>query len=293
MRLLSAWRDEPRRSDNVFHPLRSSSYFGCTIIPARYTRAMYDKPLATAKHEEFAQAVVRINNQARAWREVYDPEGRYAPRQSWVEGCRLSNSIHVGRRIEWLRGQALERSQISVVAMMQDLHDIATADGSELCSVIVVNCRHCHGLGFKYQWLGTDEYATACEQIAAFNEGAKAKKPMPDCEGGFDFDPHRDPNAICPHCLGVGRREERVADTSTLSDKARKLFTGTLDKYGRPVLHDQLAARDQLHKILGAYKTDSNGGALTPPMPQPGEAPKAGDASVSYLAMIHGGRKSA
>lgn len=256
---------------------------------------MYDKPLATANHEAFAQAVVRLNNQAAAWREVYDPEGKYQPRQSWVEGCRLSNSMHVGRRIEWLRGQVLERSQISVIAMMQDLHDIATADSSEICSVIVVNCRHCYGARYRFQWVDADEYADACERVAANNElvSEKARKALPDCDGGFGFNSHAEPNPVCPECLGVGRHEPRVADTSTLSDKARKLFTGTLDKFGRPVLHDQMAARDQLHKLLGAYKTDSNGGALTPPVPQPGEAPKAGDASVSYLAMIHGGRKSA
>ncbi len=255
---------------------------------------MYDKPLGVDKHEAFALALVRLNNASAAWREVYDPQGDHPARVSWENGCRLSNHIHIGRRIEWLRGQLLERSQISVAAMLQDLHDIATADPRELCAAVVGACRHCHGIGFKYQWIDADEFASACEAVEALNvQFPKARKPLPSFDGGTGYEAHRAPNAMCPECMGIGRVEWRVTDTSLLSEKARKLFTGTFDKYGRPQMHDQLHARDQLHKLLGAYKTNADGQSLAPGVAPVGTDGKpAGDPSQTYLGMVHGGRRA-
>lgn len=251
------------------------------------------KPLPYASHEEFAQAVVRLNNQAQAWREVYKPPSTMHARISWNEASLLARRIDVGLRIDWLRAQSFERSQISTANLMRVLYDIATADRTEIIKHIVGNCRHCHGVRYQFRWIDGDEFAAACETIERHNLAfPKLQKPLPNCDGGFGYAAHDDPNAMCPECMGVGTRTVWVADTTTLSDKARKLLTGQVDKAGLPVLVDQLQARDQLHKLAGAYKTDSNGGALTPPVPQPGDVAK-GDASVSYMAMIHGDRKRA
>lgn len=259
---------------------------------------MYDKPLADANHELFAQACVRLNNATAAYREVYGYNEANQPRWIWTEACRLTNHVHVGRRIEWLRAQILELSQLSVVSMMHDLHDIATANPAEICSVVVGSCRHCHGEGFKYQWRDMAEFVDACEAVARANEGVRPshQKPAPSDAGGFGFDVHRHPNPMCPECMGVGVQTLRIADTSTLSEKARKLYTGQMDKYGRPVLHDQLAARDQLHKLLGAYKVNSDGQALGATGWGKGEkndGSAAVDPAQAYLGLVHGGRKAA
>lgn len=247
------------------------------------------KPLDFPKHEEFAQACVRLNNNSQAYREVFGATG--SSRTVWVDACHMANRIDVGRRIDWLRAASLERAQISVVSLMHDLYDIATADPAELTRMLVVNCRHCHGVKFGFQWIDTDEFVGACELVERTNMlTPKSPQPLPTCDGGFGHDTHADPHPMCPHCLGLGRREVLVADTTNLSGKARKLYKGAKVKADGSIeilMHDQVAARDQLHKLAGAYKTDSNGGALTPPMPQPGEAGKAGDASVTYLAMVH------
>jgi hypothetical protein len=239
---------------------------------------------------------VRLNNQSQAYREVFQP-ARMDSRSVWTEACRMAGRIDVSMRIDWLRAQSLERSQISVMSLMRDLYEIATADPAELTRMLVVNCRHCHGERFGYQWVDVDEFTAACAEHERKWQGAKleARPPMPTCDGGFAHDTHADPHAMCPHCLGLGRREVLVADTTNLSAKGRKLFKGVKLKSDGSIeilMHDQIAARDQLHKLAGAYKTDSNGGALSPPIAQPGDAPK-GDASVTYLAMVHGDRKRA
>lgn len=242
------------------------------------------KPLDFLKHEEFAQRVVACGNQSQAYREVFQPDAATPSRTVWSEACRMANRIDVGRRIEWLRGASLDRAQLHVAGMMQDLHDIATADPSELVRTITGNCRQCHGVRFKYRWADAEEFADA----VAIAERGNAR--LPTCDGGFGFQALDEPHPMCPHCLGVGVRQTWVADTTTLSERARKLWTGHLDKYGRPILHDKLQARDQLHKLAGAYKTDSNGASLTPPIAQPDAAGKAVDASVTYLAMVRGSK---
>lgn len=252
------------------------------------------KPLDFLKHEEFAQRVVACGNQSQAYREVFKPSETTQARIVWTEACRMANRIDVRRRIEWLRAQSLERAQISIVSMMHDLHDIVTADRTEIVRHVVGNCRCCHGERFAHRWTDAEEFATACETITEHNlRFPKVPKSLPTCDGGFGYLAHDAPNPMCPECMGVGTRTVWVADTSTLSDSARKLLTGQVDKAGLPILLDQMTARDQLHKLAGAYKTDSNGGALTPPVPQPGEASKAGDAAQTYLGMVHGNRKQA
>jgi phage terminase small subunit len=254
------------------------------------------KPLEHANHEDFAQAVVRHNNQSMAYREVFTVKPETPPRLVWEEASRLARRMDVSVRIDWLRAQSLERSQISVVALMRDLYDIATADATELTRMVVTNCRHCHGVNFGYQWVDETEFVAECERIEALNAAAGEKGPqhvLPSCDGGFGFDTHGAPNARCPHCMGVGIRTTWVNDTTALSDKARKLFKGVKTKSDGSIeilMHDQLAARDQLHKLAGAYKTNSDGQSLAPPAPT--TAP-SGDASVTYLAMVHGGRKAA
>src|SRR6185436_14996561 len=166
-----------------------------------------------------------------------------------------------------------------------------TVDPAEIARHVVGSCRHCHGEGFKYQWVDADEFAAACEAVERHNRTVSGKpalqKPLPTCDGGFGFDAHASPNARCPECMGVGLRTVWVADTTELSDKARKLLTGQFDKNGLPILVDQLAARDQLHKLAGAYKAEVQLQAAAPTA-QPGDAPS--DPAQSYMALIHAGQ---
>src|SRR5689334_19534822 len=133
--------------------------------------AVFDssKPLDVLAHEEFAQAVVRLNNQAAAWREVYKPGPEVHARVSWEHACKLAARHDVNRRIAHLRFQGLERTMVTVQELMQDLHDLATADPTEITRHIIGSCRHCHGEGFAYQWKNADEYADACAAIERQN----------------------------------------------------------------------------------------------------------------------------
>jgi phage terminase small subunit len=247
-------------------------------------------PLTVADHENFVLAHVRLGTATAAYREVYDPERRMPNTTAWENGCRLAARPDISARYRYLRAEALAQSQVKAVALIDDLYDIATADPNELSRALVVNCRHCHGDGHEYQWIDVQEFEAACARIEKENEGRKRQKALPEIGGGFGFVLMRDPNPMCPACCGAGEMHVIIADTTKLSPKAAKLFKGIKVKGNgdREVLmHDQLAARDQLHRLTGAYKD-----SLSIPIPPTGEVKPGADVHRTYLTMIGGGKRA-
>lgn len=253
--------------------------------------------LDNVKLESFAQAVVRLGIAASAYREVFDP-GRELPNTTaWERASKLNARPDVVKRVRELRAAALATSQISVQALIADLQDIVEADPNDLCRSVVSACRHCHGIDHKYQWIDADEYVVKCDEVQADNdfrrENSKTGKtrdvPLPTCDGGFGYDVRRDPHGMCPECMGAGFLRVIIPDTTQLGPQARKLYKGIRVKGDGSVevlMHDQVAARDQLHRLLGAYKDTL--AVNQPPAPEVGKS--AGDVHRSYLTMIQGGR---
>lgn len=254
-------------------------------------RIMSKSPLITVEHEEFAQAYIRLGGATAAYRHVYDPQHARPNTTAWEHGCRLAARSDISNRIGFLRAESLAASQFQVVEMIHDLMDIIRADPNELTRQLVVNCRHCHGDDYAYQWDGA-EYALACEAVDRANVALVAKnippRDMPACPGGFGWNPHGDINPMCPNCMGAGVQHTILSDTTKLSPQARKLFKGVkMTKTGPEILmHDQHAARDMLNRLAGAYK-DS---LAIPVLPDAGVKPGT-DVHKTYLTMIAGGRK--
>jgi phage terminase small subunit len=245
-------------------------------------------PLTVADHENFAAAYVRLGTATAAWREVYDPANTMSNSTAWARGCQLAARPDISARYRHLRAEALAQSQVKVVALIDDLYDIATADPNELSRSVVINCRCCYGEGHEYQWIDVEEFEAACAKIERENEGRKRQKALPEIGGGFGYVRMREPNPMCPHCCGAGELFVIIADTTRLSPAGRKLYKGIRVKGNgdREVLmHDQLAARDQLHRLIGAYK-DS---LALPVMPQ-GEVKPGADVHRTYLSMVRGGK---
>lgn len=259
-------------------------------------------PLDDPLQEAFAVALVKHGGcQTPAYVEVFGNPNNSSRSALWVYASRLANSPAISDRYNALRNESLARVNVSLASLVKDLHDIATADPNELVRTVIVNCRYCHGERFKYQWIDEEEYATECDRVQADNdlrrENSTTKrtvdKPLPACEGGFGFALTAAPNDACPQCLGRGLAHMLIADTSTLSEKGRKLYKGVrMTTAGIEVLmHDQGAARDMLHRMAGAYK--DNAKLPGDPGTDPGEAidmenvtPE--NAKDMYMTLVHG-----
>lgn len=211
----------------------------------------------TEQQERFAQGCVRLVNQQAAYRAAYD----VGPNTKWTtvatEASRLAAMPHIAARIRSLQNEAAERTAIpSAAQRIQELREIESADPNEIIGMRWVNCRHCRGVDHRYQWRDDMEYAAACDAARA------AKKEMPTCDGGFDFNGTLDPVGDCPACWGVGDQRPVVADTTKLKGPAARLYKGVKIKGNGDIevlLHDQLKARDMLNRIQGIYKDNTAG----------------------------------
>lgn len=253
--------------------------------------------LDSVKLENFAQAVVRLGTATAAYVEAFDPEREHCHTTHWERGCRLNARPDVSKRVQELRAAALRDSQTDVASLIADLKLLISADPNELSRSVITNCRHCHGVDHLYQWIDADEYVAKCDEVQADNDlrreqsktGRTKDTPLPTCDGGFGYTVRRDPAPMCPACMGAGTLHVIIADTTKLSPAGLKLYKGIRVKGDGSVevlMHDQVAARDQLHRLLGAYKDTLAVNA--PPAPQVGKS--AGDVHRAYLTMLQGGR---
>lgn len=135
-------------------------------------------------------------------------------------GRKMLNKVSVQTRLREHQ-EAISKipSAISATRLIYELEEMVNADPNELVSVVHEPCIGC--------W--------------------------PMIEAGM----HEGPNEICTACNGRGVRVVCLADTDKLSPGARRLFKGVeLDQWGhvkKLLLHDQMAARIELHKIKGLH----------------------------------------
>jgi phage terminase small subunit len=256
-------------------------------------------PLDDPIEERFAAALVKHGgNATEAYLEVF-PETTAKRPTVWSLACRLRGRPHIQLRYHQLRAATLQAVGIDLASLVQDTFDIATADPNEIIRAFSGCCRHCYGIGHKYQWKDPDEYVAACDAVALDNETRRAQsatgrttdKPLPSYDGGDGFDAHAKPNPACPECMGVGLRHVVLNDTTELSPKAAKLYKGVKIKGDgslEVLMHDQQAARDQLHRMAGVYKDAPPlpGGSADGGVPDNVAIEDAGDV---YMQLVHGG----
>lgn len=220
------------------------------MVPAPDDDGYAELKDCTPKQELFAQAWAKTGNKAAAYRMAYNVHERTLPNVIWVSASRVAALPQVIARYRVLIEQSALETIMSVRELFQWTVDVATADPSEIAWVVARNCRHCHGVGHKYQWKDEDEYMKAC--IEALD--TRAMPPLDD--GGYGFNGALEPVATCAICFGVGFRQTVVADTSTLKGKARKLYAGAeQDRFGvvKVKMHDQKAYHEMACRMLGAF----------------------------------------
>jgi phage terminase small subunit len=242
----------------------------------------------TEKQLAFARYYVECRNATLAYRKAYNVTvGDVQPEWLYNEASRQLHHPKISMAIAELQEAAAATTIIKARELVQDLVDMASVDPEEVTSVRTINCRHCWGAEGRYQWRDEIELADACQlKQDDVDRGVKHVK-FPDALGGFGFTPRKAPNPECVKCNGVGLILGAVTDSAKWSLKARKLVKGVKQTANgiEIMMHDQMAARIELAKILGLYGKDIKLNPAEPEAPVAADASEA-EAATGYLEML-------
>jgi phage terminase small subunit len=211
----------------------------------------------TNKEEAFAIAVVETGNMSLAYRRAYEVGLMTRPNTIWHNAQDIANRPHVAARIRAIQEAAAAQVVFSKQRLAEFFWRRITADRGQLINHRRTCCRYCHGTGNMYQWKDEVEYAAAAVGAVARGEA------VPECDGGFGFDPHRHPNRECAHtnCLGDGIGKTVIQDTMTLAGDAALIYEGVKETaQGIEVkVADRNADAAILMKLLGWSTSDLEG----------------------------------
>jgi len=217
----------------------------------------------TLKMETFCTAYLDNGGDANAaYKDSYDASGMSSGAIR-AAAYRLVHTPKVAARLRNLKDAVAERTLVSVAGSLMHQLEIVEADPNDVASIHVYNCRYC-ATG-RYQWRDAAELAQALDAFLR-SQGTPKPLTMPDATGGFGFDPWGEPAATCVHCLGHGVPHPVIHDTTKLSAAGRALYKGfeiKPDGSIKVLMHDQQAASDMVHRILGAYITKTESKSLS------------------------------
>lgn len=252
----------------------------------------------TPKQEAFCYALVETGNRALAYRRAYDIPVNTKPAWIWKESSLLAQAPHVRAKIAQLMEAAASKTVANKAQLIKFLWDRIHVDRRELINHVRRCCRHCFGVNGQYQWTDEMEYAQAVQQ--AHNDNMlldeAARKELPTDEGGYGFDPHKEPSVTCAHpaCMGDGFGKTVIVDTTKLQGAAATVYEGVKEtKNGIELImasvKDDIA---MLSKLLGWSIDKVEGSLNTNPGALPDEAyniPSTAtpeEASRKYLALV-------
>lgn len=219
------------------------------------TRALTDK------EDIFAQAVVETGNRALAYRRAYKTPVNSKPAWIWVEASRVAARPHVRARVAKLMEAAAAETVANKAQLIKFLWDRIHADRREIINHVRRCCRCCYGINHQWQWTDENEFAMAVAR--AIDAGGAGV--LPSHEGGFGFDPHREPEVTCTseQCMGDGHGKTVIADTTKLEGAAALIYEGVKETaQGIEIkLADRSADIQQLSKLLG-WSVDKVEGSL-------------------------------
>jgi phage terminase small subunit len=151
--------------------------------------------------------------------------------------------------------------------LIKFLWDRIMADRRELINHVRRCCRCCYGTNHQHQWVDEDEFTNALDAWTKNVDpvDGSSKEPMPSAEGGYGFDPHKEPDVTCtsPDCMGDGHGKTVIADTTKLEGAAALIYEGVKETaQGIEIkLADRNADIQQLSKLLG-WSVDKMEGAI-------------------------------
>lgn len=137
-------------------------------------------------------------------------------------------------------------------AVFEDLWNVVFADPRELSEYRRVCCRHCYGVGFRYQRTPAERERA----YAAWRDATKKAKDKDQVEpfdemGGLGFNGTKPPHAGCPECFGEGTGKTFFKDVRDLSPEALSLYEGV--KHGKDGIEIKTRSKDHARDLLARH----------------------------------------
>lgn len=181
-------------------------------------------------HELFCQELMRNGGcLVDAYKAIYPRYGTEAA--ALANGYRLRARQDVRERLDELTRLAAQHAVIDRAVLLQELYETATADPAEISRVVTEPCSTC--------WSDDLAFAAAADRAIVAGTGW----PDPDT-----------PQSGCHTCRGHGVQRVVHTDTANLRGPARRLYQGARQRADGSIevrQIDQLAARKELHELLG------------------------------------------
>jgi hypothetical protein len=174
-----------------------------------------------------------------------------------ANGSRLRARPDVAARIHELRMIAAEALNASVAAWALEAHEIATARLVDVMPIDVFGCRHCHGIGGKWQWRDAVE---ACKAIDDWVKSSTSPMPKPapaGTEGGYGYSSRAPVNPECEACRGAGDPVQRIIPSCDWPEGSKQAYEGVqVDGEGRVtkvIMADRSKWSHQRNQLIVAY----------------------------------------
>lgn len=192
----------------------------------------------------------------------------YDARQSYKDAgfaCKNDNAASAGasRLLKKVKHHPyMQARQVELFARTADVqnqliatyHAASFADPRELVEYVRQCCRHCYGIGFKWQMRPSEMERRRDQYEAAKAEAEQAKEEIGEFDelGGIGYDSRKPPNYDCPECDGHGEGRALFKDTGNLSPAALALYEGVKEgKDGTEIkVASQKGYRDTLAKLF-------------------------------------------
>lgn len=185
----------------------------------------------TPKQERFvAEYLVDLNATQAAIR------AGYSARSAKVTACDMLHKPEIAEAVREARAKQIAAVGEDAEEILRELWRLVRADANELIEHRRVCCRHCYGVGHRYQCTPAERekrytaflrlIQAAMADVQQTDDGANVPVPQFDELGGVGYSTKRDPHPDCPECHGEGLSLPFAKDTRKLSPAARALYAG-------------------------------------------------------------------
>jgi phage terminase small subunit len=199
------------------------------IVPPPNARRRSIETGLTAEEEQFATRIALKEEQAPAYRAVYQRSINWDDASVRSVASRLAAEPRIQARVQALLAHAARENEADVSMVLGQYLQRMRADPRELTALHVAPCRYCWGTNHLYQFTDgelEDKRTDHEEKRQARLDAGRTDIGAFRERGGGGYSVLKEPNPVCPSCGGAGLSRVILKDSRKYSPAALSLFEG-------------------------------------------------------------------